>query len=45
MKKIGPKQGIPMSGLIGGLVNSEATTGALAFSGSLAGMGEELCYK
>jgi uncharacterized membrane protein (DUF4010 family) len=30
MKKIGPKQGIPLSGLIGGLVNSEATSGSLA---------------
>lgn len=30
MKKTGPERGIPMSGLIGGLVNSEATTGALA---------------
>lgn len=30
MKKTGPVKGIHISGLIGGLVNSEATTGALA---------------
>ncbi|MCZ7393200.1 MAG: MgtC/SapB family protein [Candidatus Methanoperedens sp.] len=30
MKKMGTKRGIPLSGLLGGLVNSEATTGALA---------------
>lgn len=30
MKKSGPMRGIPLSGFIGGLVNSEATTGALA---------------
>jgi uncharacterized membrane protein (DUF4010 family) len=30
MKKTGPLQGIPLSGFIGGLVNSEATTSALA---------------
>lgn len=30
MKKLGTKQGIPLSGMLGGLVNSEATTGALA---------------
>ncbi len=30
MKKMGTKQGIPLSGMLGGLVNSEATTGALA---------------
>lgn len=30
MKKMGTKQGIPLSGLLGGLINSEATTGAFA---------------
>ncbi len=30
MKKMGTRYGIPVSGLLGGLVNSEATTGALA---------------
>ncbi len=30
MKKMGTKRGIPLSGMLGGLVNSEATTGALA---------------
>lgn len=30
LKKLGTKQGIPVSGMLGGLVNSEATTGALA---------------
>ncbi len=30
MKKLGTKRGIPLSGLLGGLVNSEATTSALA---------------
>ncbi len=30
MKKLGTGFGIPLSGLLGGLVNSEATTGALA---------------
>lgn len=30
MKKLGTKRGIPVSGMLGGLVNSEATTGALA---------------
>src|SRR5659263_386664 len=30
MKEIGTKRGIPVSGMLGGLVNSEATTGALA---------------
>ncbi len=30
MKKLGTRFGIPLSGLLGGLVNSEATTGALA---------------
>jgi len=30
MKKFGPKYGLPISGLLGGIVNSEATTGAIA---------------
>ena len=30
MKKMGTKQGVSLSGMLGGLVNSEATTGALA---------------
>ncbi|MDP2840949.1 MAG: MgtC/SapB family protein, partial [Candidatus Methanoperedens sp.] len=30
MKKFGPKYGLPLSGLLGGVVNSEATTGAIA---------------
>lgn len=30
MKQLGTKRGIPVSGMLGGLVNSEATTGALA---------------
>lgn len=30
LRKMGTKYGIPISGLLGGLVNSEATTGALA---------------
>ncbi|MCX9024879.1 MAG: MgtC/SapB family protein [Candidatus Methanoperedens sp.] len=30
MKELGTKRGIPVSGMLGGLVNSEATTGALA---------------
>ncbi len=30
MKKMGTKRGIALSGMLGGLVNSEATTGALA---------------
>ncbi len=30
MKKMGTRQGISLSGMLGGLVNSEATTGALA---------------
>ena len=30
MKKMGTKQGVALSGMLGGLVNSEATTGALA---------------
>ncbi len=30
MKKMGTKQGLSLSGMLGGLVNSEATTGALA---------------
>lgn len=30
MKQMGTKRGIPLSGLLGGLVNSEATTGALS---------------
>jgi uncharacterized membrane protein (DUF4010 family) len=30
MKKVGTKQGMPLSGMLGGLVNSEATTGDLA---------------
>jgi uncharacterized membrane protein (DUF4010 family) len=30
MKHLGTKRGIPVSGMLGGLVNSEATTGALA---------------
>lgn len=30
MKKMGTEQGLSLSGLLGGLVNSEATTGALA---------------
>jgi uncharacterized membrane protein (DUF4010 family) len=45
MKTAGPDRGIPISGLIGGLVNSEATTGALA---SLAKKKEtyiNVCYQ
>lgn len=30
MKKFGTKYGLPLSGLLGGVVNSEATTGAIA---------------
>ena len=30
MKKFGPRYGLPISGLLGGIVNSEATTGAIA---------------
>ncbi len=30
MKKFGTRYGLPLSGLLGGLVNSEATTGAIA---------------
>jgi len=30
MKQMGTKRGIPLSGMLGGLVNSEATTGALS---------------
>jgi uncharacterized membrane protein (DUF4010 family) len=30
MKQMGSKRGIPLSGMLGGLVNSEATTGALS---------------
>ncbi|MCZ7356463.1 MAG: DUF4010 domain-containing protein, partial [Candidatus Methanoperedens sp.] len=30
MKEIGTKRGLPVSGMLGGLVNSQATTGALA---------------
>jgi uncharacterized membrane protein (DUF4010 family) len=30
MKEMGTKRGIPLSGMLGGLVNSEATTGALS---------------
>ena len=30
MKQMGTKKGIPLSGMLGGLVNSEATTGALS---------------
>ncbi|MDD5616803.1 MAG: MgtC/SapB family protein [Candidatus Methanoperedens sp.] len=30
LKKFGPKYGLPISGLLGGIVNSEATTGAIA---------------
>ncbi len=30
MKKMDPAMGVPVSGMLGGLVNSEATTGALA---------------
>jgi len=30
MKEMGTKRGIPISGMLGGLVNSEATTGALS---------------
>lgn len=30
MKEMGTKKGIPLSGMLGGLVNSEATTGALS---------------
>ncbi len=44
MKKMGTKFGIPISGLLGGLVNSEATTGALAVMAKKKSELVESCY-
>ncbi len=44
MKKMGTRYGIPVSGLLGGLVNSEATTGALAVMAKKKSELVESCY-
>ncbi|HEY9245655.1 MAG TPA: MgtC/SapB family protein [Candidatus Methanoperedens sp.] len=44
MKKLGTRYGIPFSGLLGGLVNSEATTGALSVMAKKKSELVESCY-
>jgi uncharacterized membrane protein (DUF4010 family) len=44
MKKMGTSFGIPLSGLLGGLVNSEATAGALAAIAKKKSVLVESCY-